>query len=275
MKLIIARRLSGNIKSIDPSRTFSIAVVYAVALMLLAYDLPRYRGGRRSCLRTVRHPDHDASELASHQSTIDYLTEGSIGYKPGSFAESLTVGDTPNSNFYSKVMLFVGTVIGLLVVLGIFLHQIFGESTTFSWLAGYLFLPHATYSEKVFKTIGWEPFSDIGTFLGAFIASIFVSRRFSAFRPIIPPSWRNRFGPSQIKRAFGSFGGSFLMLFGARMAGGCASGHILSGGIQMADSAWLFTFAVLIAMVVTAKMVYGKTASTTYLPAKNSGANSL
>ena len=41
------------------------------------------------------------------------------------------------------------------------------------------------------------------------------------------------------------------------MADGCASGHILSGGIQMAASAWLFTAAVVIAMLITARLVYG------------------
>ena len=46
------------------------------------------------------------------------------------------------------------------------------------------------------------------------------------------------------------------MLFGARMAGGCASGHILSGGVQLALSAWVFTAVVLVAMVLTARLVY-------------------
>ncbi|MCY0880564.1 MAG: YeeE/YedE thiosulfate transporter family protein, partial [Firmicutes bacterium] len=147
--------------------------------------------------------------------------------------------------------------IGVLVVLGIFLHQIFGESTTFSWLAGRLFLPHDLYSLNVFKTVGWEPFSDIGTFFGALFSALFITRRFNAFRNVIPPSWRNRYGTNPLKRAAASFLGSFSMLFGARMADGCASGHILSGGIQMALSMWLFTAAVILSMLITARLVYG------------------
>jgi uncharacterized membrane protein YedE/YeeE len=46
-------------------------------------------------------------------------------------------------------------------------------------------------------------------------------------------------------------------MFGARMADGCASGHILSGGVQMAASAWLFTVAVFIGMIATARVTYG------------------
>lgn len=41
------------------------------------------------------------------------------------------------------------------------------------------------------------------------------------------------------------------------MADGCTSGHILSGGIQMAASGWLFAVAVFIGMIVTARITYG------------------
>jgi uncharacterized membrane protein YedE/YeeE len=40
------------------------------------------------------------------------------------------------------------------------------------------------------------------------------------------------------------------------MAGGCTSGHTLSGGIQLSVSAWLFTASMLAAMVITARLVY-------------------
>ena len=51
--------------------------------------------------------------------------------------------------------------------------------------------------------------------------------------------------------------GGYLMLFGARMADGCASGHILSGVIQMAASGIYFGVVVIIAGIVTAKLIYG------------------
>lgn len=72
------------------------------------------------------------------------------------------------------------------------------------------------------------------------MAAIFVSSHFQGFRPIVPPSWRDRFGWNPVKRAIGSFGGFFIVMFGARMADRCASGHLLSGGVQMAVSAWRF-----------------------------------
>ena len=78
----------------------------------------------------------------------------------------------------------------------------------------------------------------------------------NAFRPVIPPSWRNRFGPSAGKRAAACLLGSFLVLFGARMAGGCTSGHTLSGGVQLALSAWLFTAAMLVTFFAVGRFAY-------------------
>ncbi len=163
----------------------------------------------------------------------------------------------PTANFYARTISVVGFIVAVVVVLSIFLHQIFGQSTTYSWLVGRLFLDDFAYSRQVFDTIGWEPLSNVGVLFGGLISSVFLSRRFTAFRPVIPPSWRNRFGPSPARRAVGCFGGSFLVLFGARMAGGCTSGHTLSGGVQLSLSAWLFTGALVIAMFVTARLLYG------------------
>ena len=49
-----------------------------------------------------------------------------------------------------------------------------------------------------------------------------------------------------------------MVLFGARMAGGCASGHILSGSSQLAASGLLFGAVVLLTAYITAHALYGK-----------------
>ena len=85
-----------------------------------------------------------------------------------------------------------------------------------------------------------------------------VTRRFQSFNNVIPPSWEKRFGNSQIKRAAGSFSGAFLMLLGARMADGCASGHILSGDLQMAVSSLEFFIIVMISLLIVAHIIYRK-----------------
>lgn len=248
--------LSGSVHHIRPVFTFLIAAVYAVALLAAAAFLPRYSGGKSWLVQAARRQT-DAHDQNSMSDTAAYLAEGGLAEDRPERLHSLMITDVPNSNFYSRTKLATSVFIGGLVVVAIFLHQILGESTTYSWFVGRVFLPHLEYSSVVIKKIGWEPFSDIGTFLGALIAAVFISRHFQGFRLVIPPSWRNRFGTSAMKRAIGSFGGFFVMMFGARMADGCTSGHILSGGVQMAASAWVFAIAVVIGMITTARVVYG------------------
>lgn len=247
---------SGSVHHIRPVFTLLIAALYAMALLAGAAFLPRYSGGK-SCLVQAVTKKPNPRDQKSMRDTAAYLAEGGLPKNLSNRLQSMMVTDVPDSNFYSRTKLATSVLIGLLVVLAIFLHQIFGESTTYSWFAGQLFLPTFDYSNVVTQTLGWEPFSDIGTLLGALVAALFVSRHFQGFRPIVPPSWRNRFGQDPWKRALGSFGGFFVMMFGARMTDGCTSGHILSGGVQMAASAWVFAIAVFIGMITTARAVYG------------------
>jgi uncharacterized membrane protein YedE/YeeE len=57
---------------------------------------------------------------------------------------------------------------------------------------------------------------------------------------LVPEVWKERFGPSVPKRFVAAFLGGVVIMFGARMAGGCTSGHGISGGLQLALSSWLF-----------------------------------
>lgn len=52
-----------------------------------------------------------------------------------------------------------------------------------------------------------------------------------------------------------SFLGGFIILFGARMADGCTSGHMMSGMMQGSVSGYIFTIAVFIMAIPTAIMV--------------------
>lgn len=239
---------------------FGIAIVWAIIMFLIAYYLPRYKEGK-SCIYYTTHPNYKMSdyELAIHRETTEMLVEGSaMPQGPNDkLAKSANEYWAPSSDLRG-LLTFIGVIIGATVVLEMFLHQIFGESTTYSWIVGYLWLPTYSYSKLVFTTIGWEPYSDIGTLLGAFLSAVFVTRRFQAFNKWMPKTWVIRFGDSEIKRAFGAFIGTYLVLFGARMAGGCASGHILSGDLQMAVSSIEFFLAVMVSMLISGKLLYGR-----------------
>ena len=239
---------------------FGIAVIWAILMFGVAYMLPRYKGGK-SCFYQSSHKNYKPTTAEEEQNieSAEVLQEGSsMPMGNGTTAEQFNYHYTVSSDLFGKVMLTVGIVIGLTVVLEMFLHQILGESTTFSWIAAELWLPASywKYSEIVVTTIGWEPFSDIGTLFGAFLFSVFVTRRFQAFNKVLPPSWVSRFGNSEIKRAGGAFGGSFMMLLGARMADGCASGHILSGDLQMAVSSLEFFVIVIIFLLIAVHLIY-------------------
>lgn len=247
----------GNIHQVSPGRMLAIAVVYAALALGVLYFLPRYRGSKHCCLRDIGGKSLDDHDRQMARDTAEYLYEGA---RPASSRHTLLAQfsrhHVTHPGFFMRTTAVVAMLVAMLAVLSLFLRQQFGQSTTYSWVVGQLFMPNFAYSREVAATIGWEPLSDLGVLIGAFLSAYFLSRRFTAFRPVSPPSWRNRFGPSPAKRAAAVFFGSFLTLFGARMAGGCTSGHTLSGGVQLSLSAWVFTASFVVAMVLTARFVY-------------------
>jgi len=78
------------------------------------------------------------------------------------------------------------------------------------------------------------------------------------FREEVPSLWKWRFGPSRLVRNAVAFLGGVILLFGARLAGGCTSGHGISGSMQLALSSWLFFFSMIVSGAVTAFILYGK-----------------
>ena len=73
----------------------------------------------------------------------------------------------------------------------------------------------------------------IGTFLGSLI-SVTASRSFRL--ETVPSVWFRRFGGSKVSRLTVAFFGGVAIMFGARLAGGCTSGHGISGSLQLAVS---------------------------------------
>lgn len=49
-----------------------------------------------------------------------------------------------------------------------------------------------------------------------------------------------------------------LLGFGARMAGGCTSGHTLSGAAQLVLSGWVATMGFFIGGITPALLIYGR-----------------
>lgn len=103
--------------------------------------------------------------------------------------------------------------------------------------------------------IGWEWMLVAGVFIGAFISSWLSGDRSSE---TVPTLWRQRFGPSIGKRLVFAFLAGGVMIFGARLAQGCTSGHGISGALQLAASSWLFSAVFFGVATGTAFALYGK-----------------
>lgn len=80
----------------------------------------------------------------------------------------------------------------------------------------------------------------------------------SAIREQVPALWAWRFGPSKWIRYTGAFVGGGILLFGARLAGGCTSGHGISGALQLAVSSWAFLIAMFASGIAAGYALYGK-----------------
>lgn len=114
--------------------------------------------------------------------------------------------------------------------------------------------PYYTAPEKSPK-IDWEWMLVVGVFIGAFISSKLSGDRTNE---TVPELWRKTFGGSTSKRLAAAFIGGAVMMFGARLAQGCTSGHGISGAMQLAVSSWTFVVALFASGVGAAFLLYGK-----------------
>ncbi len=132
-----------------------------------------------------------------------------------------------------------------------------GASTYVPYMAGLIFdLDPEKYSYlKSIKFAGaWEGVLLIGAFVGGFITSVFITKSFRF--SIIPTGWKKYKNNSVLSRLIWSFISGFMMIIGARLAGGCTSGHFMSGMSQLAISSMIFGTVVMLALVVTGRLFY-------------------
>ena len=115
----------------------------------------------------------------------------------------------------------------------------------------------AKYGEKSDWGIGYGWMLVLGMFVGGGItAQLLKKKQPEVDKGSMPPMWAANFGASQAKRYASSFAGGVLLLFGARLAGGCTSGHMISGISQLAISSFIFGIATFGAAILMAKFLY-------------------
>jgi uncharacterized membrane protein YedE/YeeE len=147
------------------------------------------------------------------------------------------------------LLLFTFSVIGA--------NRPLGASTYVPYYAGILFCldpKEYTYLQEIEKAGAWEGVMLLGALVGGFVTAVFITKSFRF--SIMPTAWKAYKNDSAVSRLVWSFVSGFLLILGARLAGGCTSGHFLSGMSQTAVSSMIFGAVVMVTLVVTGRLFY-------------------
>jgi uncharacterized protein len=102
--------------------------------------------------------------------------------------------------------------------------------------------------------VNWGLMLLIGLPIGAFLAAWTGGELTGRW---LPPMWSAYFGENSVGlRLTVAFAGGILMAVGARLAGGCTSGHGISGTLQLSVGSWIAVICFFIGGVITAALVY-------------------
>ena len=129
-----------------------------------------------------------------------------------------------------------------------------GASTSYPYLGDLLTgLTRNDYFSSIEASGHWELIFLAGAFVAGLVGSL-LRREFRIV--LLHENWLKYKGNSSVGRIFWAFAGGFILIFGARMAGGCTSGHILSGGMQIAFSSLIFAVFVFAGLLATGQVFY-------------------
>jgi uncharacterized membrane protein YedE/YeeE len=109
------------------------------------------------------------------------------------------------------------------------------------------------YYVKFAPTVDWEWMLVVGVIIGSFISAK-LSGQFQI--QWIPVKWSAAFGSALVTRWLVALIGGIIMGFGARWAGGCTSGHGISGTLQLAVSSWLAAICFFIGGIGVAMAIF-------------------
>jgi uncharacterized membrane protein YedE/YeeE len=125
-------------------------------------------------------------------------------------------------------------------------------------MVGRLIAPEHIASLKYYQehkpAVGWTFLFVLGAIGGAFLAAWSGGELTGYY---LQDMWVARFGAdSSLLRTLLALVGGALMAYGARMAGGCTSGHGISGTLQLAVGSWVAVICFFLGGIVTAMLLY-------------------
>ncbi|MBS3740673.1 MAG: YeeE/YedE family protein [Candidatus Cloacimonetes bacterium] len=109
------------------------------------------------------------------------------------------------------------------------------------------------YYQEFRPVVDWEWMLVLGVVLGSLVSSV-ISGDFNL--QWLPSLWVGTFGSSVIIRIIVALVGGIFLGFGARWAGGCTSGHGISGTLQLVISSWVSAICFFIGGIIAAMIIY-------------------
>jgi len=135
-----------------------------------------------------------------------------------------------------------------------------GTSTSYVRTAGMverLFRGTRVLEREFFKKtppdIDWQWMLVIGIVVGAFISSMASGQARLVW---VPEPWLSAFGSAVAPRLIVAFIGGALLGLGSRWAGGCTSGHGISGTMQLAVASWVASICFFVGGIAVATVLY-------------------
>jgi uncharacterized membrane protein YedE/YeeE len=160
----------------------------------------------------------------------------------------------------------LGALAGVLLIVSVVITgEFFGTSTTFPRVATLLVdLTGIDLSQTAFYQASggnltsqafpdWQLLFVIGIALGALISAA-VSKTFK--NEAMPSMWVEHMGSSKPKRIMYSLVGGAIGMIGARIAGGCPSGHGISGMSQLGVSSLLAMIMFFASGIAVSRIIY-------------------
>jgi uncharacterized protein len=155
-----------------------------------------------------------------------------------------------------------GAGIGILIWMAfLFSDRPLGASTAYAKTAGMLEsiisrkkAAAMPYYKKFTPTVDWQWILVLGVVIGAFL-SAYLSGTLSVLA--VPPLFAGAFGTDPILRSAVALLGGILMGVGARWAGGCTSGHGISGTLQLSVASWIAAACFFAGGILVAGLIYG------------------
>jgi len=140
-------------------------------------------------------------------------------------------------------------------------HKPIGCSTSFARSAGMIEklvrgpkVETRPYYQEVKPSVDWQWMLVLGMVVGALVSSL-LSGDFQW--QWVPSRWAAAFGTNVPLRLVAALLGGVLLGLGSRWAGGCTSGHGISGTMQLAVSSWISAICFFIGGILMAALLFG------------------